>query len=143
MARPQKVGLDYFPHDTNASNDMKMQALLTFGGLAGLGFYWFLIERMYNEDTFLLDISASETIQIHCRNMSITTQEWDRYLEICLKYGLFKKDIYDTEKKLCSDGVMKRASIVVEKRKESQKRYEEAKAERISKAEKRQKKASN
>ena len=139
MARPQKVGLDYFPHDTDASNDMKMQALLSLCGLAGVGFYWYLIERMYKEDDFMLDVSDAETIQILCRNMAVTTQEYDRYLAVCLKYGLFCQKTFTENHKLCSDGVMKRAKVVIEKRRESQKRYEEAKAKIISRAEKRQK----
>jgi hypothetical protein len=125
MARPPKIGLDYFPHDTDASSDMKMQSLLSLCGLAGVGFYWYIIERIYKEDDFMLDVSDAETIQILCRNMAITAQEYNRYSSICLKYGLFNKQIFDSNGKLSSDGVMKRANVVVTKRKEAKKRYDE------------------
>ena len=132
MARPPKIGLDYFPHDTDASNDMKMQALQSLCGLAGLGFYWYLIERIYKENDFMLDVSDAETIQILCRNLSVTRQKYNRYLEVCLKYGLFDKNLYEKSKKLCSDGIMKRANVVVEKRKNAQIEYEASKKKGIS-----------
>lgn len=127
MARPPKKGLTYFPHDTDASNDMKMQSLLSLCGLSGIGFYWYHIERMYKEDSFTLDISDTETTQILCRNMAITQQEYDKYLAVCLKYGLFNKNIYEDTKHLHSDGVLKRATIVIKKRKEAKKLYEQSK----------------
>jgi len=123
MARPPKVGLDYFPHDTDASNDRKLQYLLSLCGLAGVGFYWYIIEKIYREDEFMLDVSDVETIQVLCRNMSITTQEYDRYSSVCLKYGLFNKSVFEEKGKLSSDGVMKRANIVVAKRKEAKDKY--------------------
>jgi len=123
MARPPKVGLDYFPHDTDASNDRKLQYLLSLCGLAGVGFYWYIIEKIYREDEFMLDVSDVETIQVLCRNMSLTTQEYDRYSSVCLKYGLFNKSVFEEKGKLSSDGVMKRANIVVAKRKEAKDKY--------------------
>ncbi len=144
MARPPKVGLDYFPHDTDASNDMKMQYLLSSCGLAGIGFYWYLIERIYKENDFMLDVSDTETIQILCRNMAVTQQEYDRYLSVCLKYGLFNKNIFEENHKLCSDGVMKRAQFVVEKRKKAKSDYEQSKSSgNISVAETTQKRDRN
>lgn len=135
MARPHKIGLDYFPHDTDASNDMKMQSLLSLCGIAGIGFYWYIIERIYKENDFMLDVSDAETVQILCRNMSVTQQKYNRYLEVCLKYGLFDKNLYKESGKLCSDGIMKRAKVVVEKRKEAQIAYELGKKKGISDAE--------
>ena len=125
MARPPKSGLDYFPHDTDASSDKKMRALHSLCGLAGLGFYWYIIELIYKESDFYLDVSDAETVQILCSNMGLKEQEFNRYLSVTLKYGLFNKSRYDDERKLCSDGVMKRAKAVVEKRQKSRLGYEQ------------------
>jgi hypothetical protein len=135
MARPPKSGLDYFPHDTDASNDKKMQALLSLCGLSGVGFYWYLVEIIYREETFSLDISDAETIQILCRNMGVNEQEFNRYLSVTLKYGLFNKSLYDHDRKLCSNGVMKRAKAVVEKRKKAKLAYDAEHGEIVSDAE--------
>jgi hypothetical protein len=135
MARPPKQGLDYFPHDTNASNDRKLQALLSLRGLAGLGFYWYLVEQIYKEDTFSLDVSDAETIQILCRNMGINEQEWHRNLTVTLKYGLFNKSLYEHDQKLCSNGVMKRAKEVVEKRLAAKQDYDQKHGRGVSDAE--------
>lgn len=116
MGRKPQVGLSFFPHDTNASNDMKLQYLVADCGIAGLGFYWFHIERIYQQNNFSLDISDPVTIQILCRYLAITEQEYDRYLQLCLKYGLFDKKSCTEKKILTSDGVQKRAKLVVSKR---------------------------
>jgi len=47
MARPRKTGLDYFPHDTDAHNRDKLVRLRARHGLAGLGFWWSLLEVIY------------------------------------------------------------------------------------------------
>jgi len=124
MPRPPKEGLEYFPHDSDAANDKKMQAVISLCGISGYGFYWYLVERIYREGDLSLDISDAETIQILCRNMNIETQEFDRYLTVTLKYGLFIKDTYDSEKKLCSNGVQKRAKAVLDKRKKAKQEYD-------------------
>jgi hypothetical protein len=128
MARPPKQGLTYFSHDVVASNDLKLQALISLCGLAGLGFYWFMLERIYMESNFMLDISDAEIIQILSRNMSITTQEFDRYLSVCLKYALFDKDVHDKQKLLSSNGIKKRAIVISKKRLTSKNAYEKNKA---------------
>lgn len=116
MGRKPQVGLSFFPHDTNASNDMKLQYLVADCGISGLGFYWFHIERIYQQNDFALDISDPVTIQILCRYLAITEQEYDRYLQLCLKYGLFDKKSCTEKKLLTSDGIQKRARLVTSKR---------------------------
>jgi hypothetical protein len=116
MGRKPQVGLSFFPHDTNASNDMKLQYLVADCGLAGLGFYWFHIERIYQQNSFSLDISDPVTIQILCRYLAINEQEYDRYLSICLKYELFDKKLCTDKKLLTSNGIQKRGKLVTSKR---------------------------
>jgi hypothetical protein len=47
MARPKKEGMDYFPHDTDAVNDEKIEALRLLYGNDGYAFYFILLERIY------------------------------------------------------------------------------------------------
>ena len=43
MARPRKEGLDYFPHDTDAASDEKIEALTIIYGAKGYAFYFILL----------------------------------------------------------------------------------------------------
>ena len=49
MARPQKEGMDYYPHDIDAANDEKIEALRAIYGNNGYAFYFILLERIYSQ----------------------------------------------------------------------------------------------
>ncbi|MCY6354344.1 Lin1244/Lin1753 domain-containing protein [Clostridium sp. ZS2-4] len=44
MARPKKLGMDYFPHDCDASNDERVEGLRAVHGDDGYAFYFILLE---------------------------------------------------------------------------------------------------
>lgn len=70
MARPLKLGLDYFPHDTDSVNDEKIEALRMLFGNDGYAFYFILLERIYRTPTFELNVSDAETI-VSCRSYGV------------------------------------------------------------------------
>ena len=78
MARPIKDGMDYFPHDTDASNDEKVEALRSLYGNDGYAFYFILLERIYRTNEAELDVSDAETIQILARKVSVTTEKFEQ-----------------------------------------------------------------
>ena len=129
MARPQKAGLDYFSHDTDASNDEKLEAMESSYGLAGHAFYFKLLERIYHQPNFELDISDAETIQILARKWRITVKTFNAMLETAVKWRLFDAGAYSSRRCLRSDGVQRRASTVVEKRDSMKRRYLDSKVE--------------
>lgn len=137
MARPQKAGLDYFPHDTDSSSDEKIEALMMLYGTKGYAFYFVLLERIYRTSNFELDISDSETIQILSRKMSVTTEEFEQILKSAIKHKCFDVEKYQKEHVLTSNGIKKRAGVVVEKREKMRIVYENRKKE-ISDAETRE-----
>jgi len=136
MARPRKEGMDYFPHDTDAVNDEKIEALRALYGNDGYAFYFILLERIYRSNNFELDVSDTETIQILSRKISVTTQEFEKMLQTALKWKCFDAQEYQNKGVLTSNGIKKRASIVVEKREQMRQRYEKQKG--ISAAETRE-----
>lgn len=127
MARPPKEGLDYFPHDTDASNDEKIEALRSIHGNNGYAFYFILLERIYRTPNFELDISASEIgeemKQILARKIAVTVQEFDLLLETALRWGCFDKQKYSEKGILSSNGIRRRASAVLEKREKMRNLY--------------------
>lgn len=124
LARPQKEGMDYFPHDTDATSDEKIEALMMLYGTKGYAFYFILLERIYRSPNFEIDISDAETIQILSRKMTITTEEFHQILNSAIKHRCFDREKYEKEGVLTSNGIKKRASIVTEKREKMRAKYD-------------------
>ncbi len=116
MARPIKLGMDYFPHDTDASGDEKVESLMMSHGPMGYTFYFILLERIYRTDNGELIISEAETRQLLARKMFITIQEFDNLLATALKKGCFDKEVYESRGALTSHGIKKRYETVNHKR---------------------------
>lgn len=138
MARPLKGGLAYFPHDVNASTDKKIEALRTLHGNNAYVFYFVMLEQIYQEPNFELDISDAETreemIQILAKKVQVTVDEFKQLLDTALRWSCFDKKLFDEKGILTSNGIKKRAEPVLAKRQQMRDRYHSAK-ERISDAE--------
>ena len=97
MARPQKQGLDYFPHDT--FTDDKIEAMEAKYGLAGHAFYSKLCERIYRTTDGELDVSDAETTQILARNFHISLRHFNAMLETAINKGLFDRQLFEKTKR--------------------------------------------
>lgn len=135
MARPKKEGMDYFPHDTDAVNDEKIEALRMLYGNDGYAFYFILLERIYRTPNFELDISDAETIQILSRKVGVNEEVFDKILKTSLKRGCFDKELFEEKGVLTSSGIKKRANVVVEKRVKMRDKYSIDKDKVVSDAE--------
>lgn len=134
MARPVKIGLDYFAHDVDASNDEKVESLEALYGASGYAFYFKMLERIYRNGGFLL-VSDAETKQILSRKCLVSIEEWEKILQTSLRINLFDSKIYDDSMILTSDGIKKRCEMVAKKRENMANRYKNT----VSSAETRQK----
>lgn len=123
MARPKKEGMDYFPHDTDAVNDEKIEALRMLYGNDGYAFYFILLERIYRNKNAELDVSDAETKQILSRKIGITTELFSEILETCLKRKCFDREAYEKRGCLTSEGVKNRALPVIQKRANMRSKY--------------------
>lgn len=128
MSRPQKEGMDYFPHDTDASNDEKVEALRSLYGNDGYAFYFILLERIYRTPQAELDISdaetGEETRRILAKKVAVTLEQFEKMLQTALKWGCFDKEAYTAKGVLTSPGIKKRAGIVLAKRDKMRARYQ-------------------
>lgn len=131
MARPKKEGLDYFPHDTYAQSSDKIEPLVMLHGAAGYALYFMLLEFIYREPNFTLDISDAETREetrnLFCMKLKINVEEYEKIFKWLLKKGCFDKKLFYDEGKLTSAGIQKRASVVVEKRLKMRQTYADKK----------------
>ncbi len=123
MPRPRKEGLDYFPHDVDASNDEKIEIMTTLYGNDGYAFYFILLERIYRTPNLELSVSDAETIQILAKKTNVSVEKFTQMLDTALKYGLFDKQAFEERKVLTSNGIKKRAAIVLEKRAKMREKY--------------------
>lgn len=130
MARPRKEGMDYFPHDTDASNDKKIKALKMLYGNDGYAFYFILLEMIYREPNFELDISDAETIQILAKEVGINEELFMQILTTSIKRECFDSQAFHERSVLTSNGIKKRASIVIEKREKMRQSYEKSKSDK-------------
>lgn len=125
MARPQKEGMDYFPHDTDAMNDEKIEALRMLYGNDGYAFYFILLERIYRNKNAELDVSDAETKKILSRKIGISEELFTEILETCLKRKCFDREAYEKDGVLTSEGIKNRALPIIQKRTAMRNKYKE------------------
>ncbi|WP_347491161.1 conserved phage C-terminal domain-containing protein [Desulfoscipio sp. XC116] len=153
MARPAKEGMDYFSHDTDAVNDPKIEVLRALYGNDGYAFFFILLEQIYKSSDFEVNVSDAEMQQIFARKVSVTPQKFSEMIQTAVKWGCFDREAYEKRGVLTSNGIKKRASVVLRKRKKMREEYREARdikpsdddrvSDRVSDAETQQKKGRN
>jgi len=121
MARPQKQGLDYFPHDTDAINDPKIQRLVSKFGIAGYGFYFALLEEIYAEMPAKFQWNADENSARVSRKLHVRITYSERILNHCLSIGLFDKAAFDEDSSLTSTSIYARATSILDSRERKRK----------------------
>jgi len=127
MPRPRKDGLDYFPHDTDAVNDEKIESLRALYGNDGYAFYFIMLERIYRANNQEIDLSDEELRQVYSKKVDVSLEKFDKMLATALKQGCFDKVRYETDGVLTSNGIKKRAAVVTDKREKMRAAYEEKK----------------
>lgn len=104
MARPKKTGMDYFPHDCNASTDEKLERFeLRHPNGAGYAWYFKALERIYRNGGEL--VSSLETTLLLSRNIKETPNS---LLEDALEIGLFDIKEYEARGVLTSESIKRR-----------------------------------
>ena len=82
----------YFPHDHNARNDPKIQALIKKYGVAGYGRFWIIIETMREETGQRLKEKAY-VWQALAGQMQCSADEVKQFVKDCIEeFELFIQD---------------------------------------------------
>jgi len=116
--------MNYFPHDTDAANDEKVEALRALYGNDGYSFFFILLERIYRSSSFELDVSTPEAVHILAKKVGVSDAKFSNMLQLALKYGLFDSNIYHERLVLTSNGIKRRSNVVTEKRKSMKEHYQ-------------------
>jgi hypothetical protein len=109
MGRPRKEGMDYFPHDVDASQDEKIEAMRTMFGNDGYAFYFIALERIYRSGLGELDVSNRLFTLTLANKVMVSEEILNQMIEASTDFGLFDKDEYIARKVLTSNGIQKRS----------------------------------
>lgn len=112
MARPHKEGLDYFPHDTDAISDEKLEAMRALHGNDGYAFYFILLERIYRTPNGELDISNITKRAAIISKVGVSPEKFNIMLKDAIELELFDKSIYEQKQHITSNGIKKRVEEV-------------------------------
>lgn len=122
MARPQKEGMDYFPHDTDATSDEKIEAMRALHGNDGYAFYFILLERIYRTSNGELDISNTAKKAAIISKVGVTPEKFNAMLKDAFELELFDKAMYEQKQCITSNGIKKRVEEVKKLREKWRKR---------------------
>lgn len=131
MARPDKIGLEYFTHDCDAAHDEKMESICAlYGHHVAYSIIFRLYERIYRSGG-KLDISDPSTMRILSRNVAkMTLPHFEKFLKVCQSFEIFDKLLYEEAKLLTSRGIIKRMEPIINKRLRMKELYEKKHAEK-------------
>ncbi|MEK5070540.1 Lin1244/Lin1753 domain-containing protein [Sporosarcina sp. FSL K6-1508] len=106
MARPQKLGLDYFPLDVDIDQDDKIQLVEALHGTTGFAVVIKLLMRIYKEG-YYYDWTEMEQL-LFSRRVNVDINSLNDIVNDCIKYGVFDLKLYEKYKVLTSHGIQER-----------------------------------
>jgi len=129
MARPKKVGLDYFPVDVDF--DDKIQALELIHGNDGLAWLLRFWQTAYKTEDGIVDLSElfGELMANKCR---ITTEKQNSIIELLRKVGHLQ---HCGDGKYTSHGIQKRISAISSERRAAIERKNQRESQKTKKKE--------
>ena len=104
---------EFFSHDYNARNDLKIKKLFMAQGLSGIGLYWSIVEMLYEKGGYI-ENSYIPTIAFDLRT---TTESIESLVK---DFGLFSCD----KKRFFSESILKRLNVRAEKSEKAKKSIE-------------------
>lgn len=117
MARKGKIGIDYFSHDVDMLQDKKIKIIKAKHGLVGYAVYLRLLEELYRENGYYLQIDEDFNILFSDDNRL----DYNVYISIlndCIEKELFNKKMYENYKILTSNRIQINFCSATERRKE-------------------------
>ena len=116
MGRRVKKGINYFSHDVDMLNDRKMKLLKAKHGLIGYAIYLRLLELLYEENGYYLQINEEFNI-LFIDEHNIDENVYINVLNDCIKYNLFEKTMYENYNVLTSKRIQSNYLSATERRK--------------------------
>ncbi|WP_291078990.1 DUF4373 domain-containing protein [Empedobacter sp. UBA6305] len=110
MARPKKVGLDYFPLDIDFFEDIKIRKLIKYLGSKSISIYTYMLCKIYKEGYF---IKWDSELPFIVSEATGSKEEYvNEVLKFCLKNHLFSEELYNKHNILSSKGIQERYKLI-------------------------------
>ena len=116
MARKNKIGLDYFSHDVEMFNDIKIKFIKAKHGLIGYAIFLRLLENIYKENGYYIQIDDKFNI-LFADDNKLDINVYINVLNDCINENLFNKEIYEKHKVLTSKRIQLNFLAGAERRK--------------------------
>lgn len=107
MARPTKLGLDYFPHDTHTDEDTALQLLEAEFGLDGYAVYFKLLESIYAQG-YAKQWGEDECLLFAKKMGAVTVPKLSEIIKGCVRRSLFDEGVYNLFQILTSKAIQQR-----------------------------------
>ena len=111
MPQPKKEKLPYFSHDSDARQDRNLKLYIANTGLVGAGFYWSVLEDLYN-NSYYLPFTEEDMIlfanEFSVKNYPLSVDDVRFFVEQSLKWKLFDQSIYNDHDVLTSASCQRR-----------------------------------
>ena len=113
MARPQKVGIDYFPMDCHLDKNLK--AIIRKFKAEGFGVVVGLYQHIYSDGYWIK--WTSEVAEDFSLEIGVNEDLLSDIISFCVKREIFNSKLYKSKKVLTSRGIQKRYLNAIERRK--------------------------
>lgn len=107
MARPQKIGLDYFPFDVDFFADRKIKVLFARFGCEGVAFYLYILCEIYRDKGFFVQCD-DEFLEVASAELQIPREKLLRLLKLMAERELIHGGLLKEKGVLTSRGVQLR-----------------------------------
>ena len=107
MARPTKLGLDYFPHDTHTAEDTALQLLEAEFGIDGYAVYFKLLESIYAQG-YAKQWGEDECLLFAKKMGAVTVPKLSEIIKGCIRRSLFDEGVYNLFQILTSKAIQLR-----------------------------------
>ncbi len=114
LARPQKVGVEYFPLDVDIDQDDKVAMVEALHGVEGFGVAIKLMMKIYKEG-YYYEWTEREQI-LFSRRVNVDINRVNVIINDCIKWGLFDENLYNEHQILTSKGIQSRYLEIVKRR---------------------------
>lgn len=118
MARPQKNNAEYFSHDADMRNDVKVKALRRKFQHTGYAVWCFILETLTDGEYFEIDYSGFNR-ELLAADFDVPVEKLEEIVEFCCKVGLLQMT---EDQHLYSEAHQRRFSTLMEKRKRDRER---------------------
>ena len=107
MARPPKMGLDYFPLDVNFLNDLKTKKLVRSFGASAVAVALDVLTNIYKDNGYYAECDE-DFIFLIADDLKLDEEYAKNVIEKMVEVDFFNKNLYKNHKILTSIGIQKR-----------------------------------